>query len=271
MNLSMTCTEMTKLREKAPVIFRGELEECLSRIASTGYDGAEVHIHDSSCIDRKDMKEKLEKYQLKLTSIGTGTAYGWDHLSLTSPDGYVRQQAVARLKEHILTAADYDHAVVIVGLIRGKMAECEGREVYEARLREGLKECGDYAQRYGAVLGVELINRYECDYANNIDEGLALLDLVESSGIQLHLDTYHMNIEEGNIRNAILRAAGRIAHVHIADSDRWYAGHGHYDFKETVEALREAGYDYALAVESLYYPDPAISAARTYEVLKQLV
>lgn len=271
MNISMTCTDMTKLREKAPVIFRGPWEECFSKIASLGYDGAEVHIHDSSCIDRKELKRKLDQAGLKLTSIGTGTAYGWDHLSLTSADGYVRQQAVDRLKEHILTAADYDHAVVIVGLIRGKVAECEGRAEYEARLLAGLKECADYGARYGVVLGVELLNRYECDYANNIDEGLEMLDQVGSPNLQLHLDTYHMNIEEGDIRKAILKAAGRIGHVHIADNDRWYAGHGHYDFKETVEALREAGYDYALAVESLYYPDPETSASHTYEVLKNLI
>lgn len=271
MNISMTCTEMMKLREKAPVVFRGAWEDCFSRIASIGYDGAEVHIHDSSCIDRNELKQKLKESGLKLTSIGTGTAYGWDHLSLTSRDGFVRQQAVSRLKEHILTAADYEHAVVIVGLIRGKMTECEGPAEYEARLIEGLKECADYGARYGAVLGVELLNRYECDYANNIDEGLEMLDKVGSPNVQLHLDTYHMNIEERDIRKAILKAAGRIAHVHIADNDRWYAGHGHYDFKETVEALREAGYDYALAVESLNYPDPATSAARSYEILKNLV
>lgn len=271
MNLSMTCTEIKNLREKAPVLFRGDLEVCFSEIASIGYDGAEVHIHDSAQIDRKELKQSLKRHGLKLTSIGTGTAYGIDHLSLTSGDGGIRELAVQRLKDHILTAADYDHAVIIIGLIRGKLSECQDQDIYESRLTEGLKECSDYASRYGAVLGVELINRYECDYANTIDEGLALLHKVDSPCLKLHLDTYHMNIEEQNIRDAILHAAGQICHVHISDNDRWYAGHGHYDFSGTIAALKEIGYDYALAVESLYYPNPVTSARNTYQTLKQWV
>lgn len=271
MKLSMTCTEMTTLREKAPVIFRGDLETCFSQISSLGYEGAEVHIHDSAQIDRKKLKQLLRQYHLDLTSIGTGSAYGRDHLSLTSPDQAVRQQAVQRMKDHILTAADYDHAVVIIGLIRGKVAECASQEEYEARLVESLKECADYAGNYGAVLGMELINHYECDYANTIEEGLALLGKVASPALQLHIDTYHMNIEEQNIHDAIIKGGDKICHVHVADNDRWYAGHAHYDFGDTIRALKEIGYSHAVAAETLYYPDPVTSARNTYQEIKQWI
>ena len=113
-----------------------------------------------------------DRYGLELTSIGTGTAYGIDHLSLTSEEEEKRQGAVKRLKDHILTAADYDHAVVILGLIRGKVAQCSSLELYKKLLMEGLGECCDFAAQYGVTLGIELMNRYECDYVNNIDEGL---------------------------------------------------------------------------------------------------
>lgn len=271
MNLSMTCTEMTHLRAKAPVVFRGGLEQCLSQISSIGYDGAEVHIHDSALLDRKGMKGLLAQYGLELTSIGTGTAYGMDHLSLTSEEEIKRKGAVSRLKDHILTAADYDHAVVIIGLIRGNVSQCSSLENYEKLLLEGLGECCGFAAQYGVTLGIELINRYECDFVNTIDEGLALLDKVGSPWLKLHLDTYHMNIEEGNIREAILRAKDQIGHVHIADNDRWYAGHGHYDFAETINALKEVGYQYALAVESWNFPDPMFSAQKSYETLSRVI
>ncbi|MBT9776835.1 TIM barrel protein [Clostridium sp. MCC353] len=271
MNLSMTCTEMTHLREKAPVVFRGRLDQCLSQISSLGYNGAEVHIHDSELIDRKKMKNELAQYGLELTSIGTGTAYGIDHLSLTSEEERVRQAAVDRIKGHILTASEYDHAVVILGLIRGIKAQCSNAETYEKLLLESLGDCCESASRYGVVLGIEVINRYECDYINNIDEGIALLETVDSPSLKLHLDTYHMNIEESDIREAILRAGDRIGHVHIADNDRWFAGHGHYDFAETVAALKDAGYGYALAVESLNFPDPVYSARKSYETMQRLI
>jgi len=270
MKLSMTATTMN-IREKAPIVFRGPLEQSLKEIAEIGYDGVEVHIHDSDLIDRAELKKLLETWHLDLTSIGTGSAYGWEHLFLASEDSQIRQKAIRRLRGHMITAKDYDHAVVIIGLIKGKIADCSNAEGYRKNLISSLKECIKWAEEYKVMLGIEIINRYESDTINTIEEGLKLLEEVPSKYLKLHIDTYHMNIEEGDIFKAIESAKGKICHVHIADNDRWYAGHGHYNFKETIDALNHIGYDKSIAIESFYYPDAKTSGRRSYECIKKLL
>ncbi len=270
MQLAITSTSM-ELRRQAPVVFRGPDPWCLRQIKEIGYDGVEMHIHDSAEIDRNELKRILKENCLQLTSIGTGTAYGRDRLYLSSDDRMVRDAAIKRLCDHVMTASEYPHTVVIIGLVKGKICDSSSREQYFANLIGALRECAKTAERYGVYLGIEVINRYECDVINTVDEGLELLDMVGSPNIQLHLDTYHMNIEERNIAAAIHRAKDRICHVHMADNDRWYVGHGHYDFEETVRALKEVDYRHALCVESLGYPDMITSARASYEAMRKLI
>lgn len=268
MKLSMTATTMD-VREKAPIVFRGPFEQSLRSIAEIGYDGVEAHIHDSELVDREALKKMLETYHLDLTSIGTGSAYGQEHLFLASEDAGIRQKAIERLRGHMITAKDYEHTVVIIGLIKGKISDCSSEEVYKKNLFSSLKECTKWAEEYKVMLGIEVINRYESDTINTIAEGLNLLEEISSDYLKLHIDTYHMNIEEGNIFKAIEGAKGNICHVHIADNDRWYVGHGHYNFKETIDALKHIGYDKSIAAESFYYPDAQTSARKTYEYIKE--
>lgn len=270
MKLSMTCTDM-KVREGAPIVFRGDWEECFLQIEKLGYDGVELHIHDSSQINRVELKKLLTRYHLDLTSIGTGTAYGVDHIFLSSEQEIVRNQAINRVKEHVLTAKDYDHAVVILGLITGKVSDCSSRSQFEENLKDSLGLCSEFAAEHGVYLGLEVLNRYEGEYFNTIEQGLVLLEQMNAPFLKLHIDTYHMNIEEGKIGAAIRKARGKICHVHLADSDRWYAGHGHYDFRETIDALKDIGYSHALAVESLSYPDSISAAKASFDTLKPLL
>lgn len=270
MQLAITSTSMD-LHERAPIVFRGEDKWCFKQIREIGYDGVELHIHDSNCLDRDGLRHLLDQHGLLLTSIGTGTAYGKDKIYLTSNDRDIRSQAIKRLKGHILTAADYPHAVVIIGLIKGKVSDCGSMKRYEQNLISSLQECVDFAKKYGVCLGLEVMNHYESDYLNNIAQGLELLDRVGSLHVQLHIDTYHMNIEEQDIADAIRQAKGKICHVHMADNDRWYVGHGHYDFKETVKALKDIGYSHALCVESLGYPDMLTSGRESYRKMHQLL
>ena len=83
--------------------------------------------------------------------------------------------------------------------------------------------------------------------------------------VELHIDTYHMNIEEADIGAAIGAAGGYIGHVHLADSDRWYPGHGHYDFQETFQALKDIGYDGPVAIECSNFPNEDVCGEKGLE------
>ena len=80
-----------------------------------------------------------------------------------------------------------------------------------------------------------------------------------------------MNIEEPDIRESILEGGSMIGHCHLADSNRWYPGAGHYDFSETVDALRQIGYKGALAMECCYFPDQNTAAKEAYKTMKKVL
>jgi 5-keto-L-gluconate epimerase len=268
--MKLAVTGILEAKEDAPLVFRGEYKDIIPKAAEIGYDAMELHIYDSLEIDRPKLKSLFEENGIKLSSIGTGSAYARDRLSLASDDPNIRKQAINRIKDHIVTAKDYG-AVVIIGLIKGLVSECRHIDSYMLYLKNSLTECLNTAEEKKVILGLELLNRYESENLNTIEEGLSFIDEVGSDYLKLHLDTYHMNIEERNCAKSIYKAKGKIGHVHIADSDRWYAGHGHYDFRETIKALKEVGYEGALSVESFQYPTPEKSAKYSYEYLKAIL
>jgi len=77
-----------------------------------------------------------------------------------------------------------------------------------------------------------------------------------------------MNIEEPSIEESVKAAKGRLLHVHVADSNRWYPGAGHLDFARIVAALRDIGYEGYLSAEILPLPDPDTCVRRTIEFLR---
>ncbi len=254
-----------------PIVFRGPFEKTIPQMAQLGYEAVELHIYDSDQIDRDAVYKLLEENQVTLTSIGTGSAYERDGICLGSDDPEKRKQAIKRLEGHMKTAAPYG-AVVIVGLIAGRVSDCSGnKEAFVDNLVNSLKVCAELAEQYQVYLGFEVMNRFESDYATTISEGLELLKQVGSERVKLHLDTVHLNIEEDDIGAAIRSARGQIIHVHVADNNRWYPGHAHYNFKETLKALREIGYNRALALETTNFPDTKTAAVKSLAYLKGIL
>lgn len=268
--MKLAITGKVTALEKAPFVLRGPYEEIIPAAASIGYDAIELHIDDSAHLDRPLIRRLLADSGIGLSSIGTGTAYSQDRLFLSSEDEAIRRKAIRRIEDHIDTAKEHG-AVVIVGLVKGQIKDCSSREACVRNLGESLTELVKKAEADDAPLVFEVINRYESDFLTSIDEALDFLTPFNSRHLLLHIDTFHMNIEEASIPASIRRAHGMIGHCHVADSDRWHAGHGHYDFAETIQALRDIGYTRALSVESYQFPDPLTSAAESFKTLKALL
>lgn len=266
MNVSVTCA--LEAGERAPVVLRGSYRECIERASGLGYDAVELHLSNPQDVDRRKLRQDLDRNQMRISSLGTGPAYAKYGLSLSSEAESIRKQAVENIKNHINLAKDFG-AVVIIGLIKGKKGECISEARYYERLDQSMKECIQAAEENGVVLVLELINRYESDVLNTIEEGMEYITRFHSNHIKLHIDSFHMNIEETDIGAAILKAGNRLGHVHIADSDRWYAGHGHFDFKTMIKALYEAGYQGVLAQESYCFPEQEAAAEKNIVNLKR--
>lgn len=205
---------------ETPLVLRGPFMETIPQAHRLGYPGIELHIKDADALDHAALASCLRDNGVQLTSIGTGPSYSQDRVFLTHPDESVRTEALRRMRGHIRLGAELG-AVVIIGLMKGQKKDCGPETPYDSYLDAGLTQCLAWAEDQGVTLAFEVIDRFESDWLNTVEEGMALLDRYRSPRLTLHLDTFHMNIEEADLSQAILRAKGRIGHVHVADSDRW--------------------------------------------------
>jgi 5-keto-L-gluconate epimerase len=269
MKISLTIS--SQVSKNAPIIFRGDYAEKISQAATIGYKAVELHIRDPKAVDRSLIQRSIEKAGIIVSTIGTGQAYGEDRIFFTSLDEQIRRAAVQRVKEQIDFASQLG-AGVIIGLIKGPLPEEESqRAIARIRAIDCLRECADHAQKANVVLVLEAINRYEANFLNTAEETERFLQEVGSSAVGLHLDTFHMNIEEVSIEDAIRKHARQLMHMHLADSNRRVPGMGHFDFHSVLSTLRGIGYQGYLGLECLPIPDPQSAAEKAIEYLEQIL
>jgi len=249
--------------------FKGDLETNLASIASLGYDGVELAIRDPRLVDLAGLEQLVDKYKLKVPAIGTGQAWGEEGLSFTDPDPAIRRAAIERIRSHVPGAARFE-AVIIIGLIRGIVKPEIGTEQAMDWLVQALRECSEAARPHGVRLALEPINRYETTLINNVAQGLELIERVGADNFGLLLDTFHMNVEEPVIEDGIRACGSRIFHFHVADSNRWYPGAGHLNFKTILDMLTSTGYRGWVSGEFLPKPDPETAAQRSIAYLRQI-
>jgi D-psicose/D-tagatose/L-ribulose 3-epimerase len=126
---------------------------------------------------------------------------------------------------------------------------------------EAMQQLCDDAAREGVTIGLEVVNRYESNVLNTTEQGLRFLDDIGAGHATLHLDTYHMNIEEQGMAQAIELASGRVGYFHVGESNRGPLGSGTVDFAETFAALDRIGYDGTITFES--FSSAVVSPALT--------
>ncbi|MEA3334850.1 MAG: 5-keto-L-gluconate epimerase [Chloroflexota bacterium] len=268
----------THQAEFQAVAFKGDFEGNVKRIAELGYDGVELAIRDPELVDANALIATVKQVGLSVPAIGTGQAWGEEGLSFTDPDPQVRRAAVERVKSHVPLAARFNEAfqnpggtAIIIGLLRGLVRPGISHEQAMAWLVEALQECSAAAQPEGVQLALEPINRYETTLINNVAQGMALIDKVDSSAFGLLLDTFHMNIEEPTIEGSMRLCSDRLFHFHVADSNRWPPGGGHLDFGHLLGVLQEMAYQGYVSGEFLPEPDGDTAARNAIEHLQTVM
>lgn len=113
-----------------------------------------------------------------------------------------------------------------------------------------LAKTADLASAAGVDLVLEVANRFETNLLNTAAQGLAFIAATGADHLRLHLDTFHMNIEEADPAAAIRLAGDRLGYVHIGESNRGYLGDGLVDFDRIFDALLDIGYARDMTFES---------------------
>lgn len=248
--------------------FKGDLKKGMELAKRIGYQAVEIAVRDPSVVDWNEVARLSKDLGLPVCAIGTGQAFLADGLSLTHPDEKIRKRSIERVKKHAEVAESFG-AFVIIGLVRGKREGRPYREV-EKLFLESMNSLLSDTKEVRFV--IEPLNRYETDFINTVEEALRVIEKINSDRVGILADTFHMNIEEVNISESLKVAGKKLYHFHVADSNRWAPGCGHFDFESTFKTLKEIGYDGYISVECLPLPGGMEKAAEVaFRTLKELI
>jgi D-psicose/D-tagatose/L-ribulose 3-epimerase len=120
---------------------------------------------------------------------------------------------------------------------------------------------GDTLTETGVTIAIEPLNRFETYFLNTAADAVRLCDEIDHPNVGILFDTFHANIEEKNVADALRTAAPRLKHLHTCENDRGIPGSGHVDWPGVFEAIRDIGYDARLTIESFGFSLGEISAA----------
>jgi len=226
------------------------IEQTVPKAADMGFDAVEIPLADPEGFDHDRTAALLEQHDL---DVGVVAAMSEDR-DLLHEDPAVRENGRDYLRTCIETA-DGIGATQLGGPLYAavgrtwKMSPAERAAAVE-QLVEQLQELAEYAADHGVTLCVEPLNRFETSFLNTAEQGIEVIDRVDSPHCQLLLDTFHMNIEEKSIRRAIESAGDRLGYFHACGNDRGAPGNDHIDWAEVVRALNRVGYDDKAIIES---------------------
>ena len=245
-----------------------ELAALVPHIAEAGFDWVEVPIESPSDFDYARAAELIHGYGL---GVSVCAVISPDR-DLIHPEAATRTNGAAYIR-HCVDAAQTLGASHVVGPLysgvgRVWQATAEERERDMDMLATQLRELAGYAVGHGVVLCVEPLNRFETSFLNLASQGVELIDRVGHPACQLMLDTFHMNIEERSLGDAIRAAGPRLRHLHTCENDRGAPGSGHLPWSDIATALREIDYDGPVVIES--FTDKVRSIARAAAIWRPL-
>jgi len=223
----------------------------VDKAASLGFDVLEIGaqgLTDYSPTQIRELHDRAKKSGIELT-VGYGPAY--EH-NIGSADKDIRKNALnwytrlfevmEELNSHILGGAIYSYWPVDYS--KGVDKEEDWKNSVE-----GMQLLGEAAQRHNVHIGLEVLNRFESHILNTAGEGVAFVQEVGLDNVKVMLDTFHMNIEEVSIGQAIRTAGKHLGHFHTGECNRMVPGKGRMPWREIGEALREIDYQGAVVME----------------------
>lgn len=234
-----------------PIMVSGNLAQRLGEIADLGFTGVDLFIRRADEPGLDEVEAALRRSGLRVTIVAAVSAFVDEGLFLSSPDPAVRSAMVERMKHQIAFAARLG-AMVPIGLLRGK----QGGEERLKLLADTLFELHRFAAPLGVTFALEPVNRYETSLINTVQQALDFLERFDLPQFGLLPDTFHMNIEEGNIEGSILTAGSRLVHIHTSDSNRRVPGMGHLNWDSFFSALNTFHYQGFCGLECIPGPDP---------------
>tara|TARA_B100000674_G_scaffold496509_1_gene526914 strand:- start:367 stop:1227 length:861 start_codon:yes stop_codon:yes gene_type:complete len=224
------------------------IEKCLNKAAEIGYDVMEIPLLNPDVIDTKFVSRAFEKYNLEPT-VSLGLSYDTD---IASED----EDRVMAGRELLFKALDRSIDIGsknLCGVIHSAMQKNNQQKTkrgYNNSLKV-IDELANKANKNDVVISLEVVNRYETNIMNTADDAINYINNLSTPNVKIHLDTYHMNIEEDNYYDPIKKIGHeKLGMFHFGENHRGYLGSGHIDFDETFKSLNEIKYKGIITFES---------------------
>jgi len=215
-----------------------------------GFESSEIPVEAPEHIDPFKVKAAADKHGLVIGSICAAMGPGRDFRGTPEEQKTATDYITALIDQAVVLGCPSIIGPIysVVGRI-GSHTDAERKQQF-AEVVKHLKPLAKYAESKGVTLCIEPLNRFETDFLNTTDQGLKLVKAIKSKAVKLHLDTFHMNIEEKNQADAIRKAGPYLAHFHACGTDRGTPGNDSLDWKPIVAALKSVGYQGDVVIES---------------------
>lgn len=227
-----------------------ELKQLAPKVAKMGFDSIQVPIEGMNDLDYEEGAAIIRDHGLDVSACA---AMGPDR-DLIHDDLSIQENGVRYIR-HCIDAVYTLGGSHLVGPIYSAVGrvwqQTPGERARDIdTLVKRLKELATYAEDKGAVLGIEPLNRFETSLINIAPQAIEVIDRVDSPACQIMLDTFHMNIEEKSLGEAIRQTGHRLAHFHACENDRGAPGSGNVTWDEVAQALSDIDYDGPVVIES---------------------
>ncbi|WP_430441105.1 sugar phosphate isomerase/epimerase family protein [Shinella sp.] len=226
---------------------QGELEKALEYTHQLGYKLIEFSYLDPRQVDVKWLSGRLGELGLDV-AISMGLPPEGD---ISSADPAIVTHGIDILDRAVALVRDLGGTKLagILSSAHGKQEHSLSRKGWDTSVA-ALSKVAERAKAAGVTLNLEIVNRFESNMLNTAAQGMAYIRDTGASNVLLHLDTFHMNIEEADVGLAIRHAADKIGYLHIGESHRGYLGTGTIDFTAIFDALTAIGWDGYVTFES---------------------
>jgi D-psicose/D-tagatose/L-ribulose 3-epimerase len=226
-----------------------EARKAISNSAKAGYALIELPPVDPRTVDLDLTRALLADHGLRpAATLGLD-----DATDVSSDDPAVVDAGRRRLRDAVTLIGELGGSF-LGGVIYSKLGRYTAPVTERGRAHsvESIALLADEAAKADITIGLEVVNRYETNVLNTVEDALRFTQDVGRDNVKLHLDTYHMNIEERSFREAILAAdaAGMLGYVHVGESHRGQLGTGSVPWDETFTALKDVDYDGVITFES---------------------